>query len=719
MSSEVAFHAKMSELADFTSDDKIYLSHETLQVKGFCHDIANTFGISLLPCITDEAGPQHTMQEIAEATLRLLQPHMHQAKAEDQQGLANLRRFFVKKMSPNPVVQDTITVINSCLEKTNPFKKLPSDLIKYLALVDGSNEIFNKLRLVSSATMRSLELTILKDSALLQSSLNGHARSIAGFARLLVTCLACGKQGDAKVLFDHFNAHANDLAKDEFMRLLIKHRWFSRLLPLIQTQIAKSPTLKLHCQHTQFPLEALGAILSNNRHLTSLKISDLVLRVGDMIHLQGIGCMEQLTSLDIGSVYSLDFAQLGDSLNLNGLTTLSCGLRFGPNIAQLPQVAPILSPTQQRLLSHFSDFYSQKLVTSDLSHLEQFSLYAPHECLALSAMPWETMRALKHLTLHRFLITEGVLFSLRDLPLESLCVNGTFVGNAAAHLSRLVTLKKLQITTSTPLNEITESLEHLRNLESLTINSYTGYITDLGQHLRTILEKCPKLKELSLPLFRNISTSHQAAICTRFENHKALESLSLFNSTPLRKELLSAILKVPTLKKLSLNNIDFQFKEALRELRVRPNIQELSLLNATVEGAVGQTAALVRLPSLKHLTLCFSLGDRDAECLAALTELETLIIPSRYRSNAKITDKGLRKLATLPKLSHLQMTGHDLSLHQALAILRHNKQIKKFSCAYQQATAPSFFQWLLPHLKTPEHATDPLELELLQHTKVV
>lgn len=718
MNLEIAFHNKMTQLADFKSDDQIYLNNDTIQMKGFCHDLAKTLGLGFLPCLPQEGSQEYTVVEVAESAFRLLKPHEHLVKAEDQAGLANLRRFFIRKASNHPSVLEVITLVNECLEKLNPFKKLPAEIVQHIALVDGSIEVFNKLRLLSNPTYRALGLATLKASALMQASLQGHARSLVSFLRLLLNCTQCAKVDEAESLFSYFWTQATSQAKEELQRLVVRHQWYFPLLPIVTQTLQKSPSLEIDCQRRQLSSETLKSLLSTCSQTQSLKISELHLVHGESSNLRCIANMEKLTSLDLGSVYDFDFSALPSTLNLNGLTSLSCGLRFASarhtHFLLLP---PILTQTQQTLLTHFRDFYRLKLATSDLRLLECLSLYAPREGLQLSEMPWHTMQELKHLTLYQFTFTQETMTALKALPLETLSLTGSFTPGAFAALLEITQLKKLTLCVTNPIIEYTQGLQSLTNLESFTITKTNVVIGNIGPTLCTILQSCPKLKELSLPTAQRISTEQAILIAPLLINHKSLESLTLHAGSSLPKELSSALLRIPTLRKLELSAYMDHFDQSLAELAAPSNIEQLTFTGTMTAPLF--TANLNKLPHLKQLSLRLSLSDQEVKNIAALSELETLIIYVPFRISRKITDESLRMLTKLAKLSHLQITGwHDISLGCALEVLRNNRQIKKFSCAKTPASEPSILQWLLPHLKTPDQAQDPVERELLQHAKV-
>lgn len=719
MSLEIAFHSKMAQLADFKSDDQIYLNNDTIQIKGFCHDLANTLGIGFLPCLPQEGSQEYTVVEVAEAVLRLITPHEQHLKAEDQAGLCNLRRFFIRKASSNDRVLETIALINGYLTKLNPFKKLPAEIIQHIALVDGSNEVFKSLRLVSNPTHGALGFVTLKDSALMQACLQGHAKSLVSFLRLLLNCVKCAKVDEAASLFSHFWTKATSQAKEELQRLCVKHSWYPALLQVFAPTLQKSPSLEIDCQRKQLPIETVQSLLSASPQLQSLKLSELYLRTGESHHLHPIVHMQNLTSLDLASVYDLDFSAFPSTFALKGLTSLACGLRFASARQTVFWHLPVvLSVMQQALCSNFRDFYSLKLVTSDLRQLERLSLYAPIEGIALSEMPWNTMRALKHLSLHQFTFTQETMNALKALPLETLSLVGTFTPGAFAALLEITQLKKLTLGMTNPIIEYTEGLQRLTNLESLSITKTNVVLGDVGPTLRTILQSCPKLKELSLPSAQFISPEFVALIIPLLINHTSLESLTLHASRSLTKELFSALLQMATLKKLDISTYSHNFDQSLAELAAPSNIEQLTISGQTNASVL--TANLHKLSHLRQLTLRLNLSDQDIRNLTGLKELETLLIHIPFRISHKLTDDGLRAVTKLTKLSHLQITGwHNISLGCALDVLRHNKQIKKFSCAKTPASEPSILQWLLPHLKTPDQAQDPQERELLQHAKAL
>jgi hypothetical protein len=299
-----------------------------------------------------------------------------------------------------------------------------------------------------------------------------------------------------------------------------------------------------------------------------------------------------------------------------------------------------------------------------LPRLKYLFLRGPHftdaGCVHLKDIP-----SLKMLSYHEGVarITDAGLVHIADIPnLESLCLHGmkNITDDGIAHLSKMRSLKKLEIGSSQVTDRGLGYLSQIKTLEHLDLPQEQKGITDTGL---THLAQLPNLRCL------NISRMHfnDPKMNKEYYTDKGLaelakccnlEELSI-GSIGITDAGMEHIAKLTNLKRLNLFGCDNVTDKGLAKLTGLKSLQSLFVAHVgmTVQG-------LNRLNSLSNLTILHMYDLRRAGAvldLSGLTNIEDLMLGFAPRSGEVFTDADLVCLANLKRLKNLQIGPRDFT----------------------------------------------------------
>jgi choice-of-anchor C domain-containing protein len=205
------------------------------------------------------------------------------------------------------------------------------------------------------------------------------------------------------------------------------------------------------------------------------------------------------------------------------------------------------------------------------------------------------------------------------------------------------------------------NFDNLKNRETLHLNDKD--LTDAG--MKTI-SRLTNLRHLSIPGCGKVDSKGIAAI----QNLNLITLIA--NGTAVNDDIAESLMKMPNLELLSLNHTDVSSKlceklsvsrklKALfmeetnidaRALPYLANIKSLRTLNLSVDRVEGQLSELQRLQLETLQVKNLKLTPDDINAITSLTTLKTLNV-----MNTNISDANLISLASLPKLTTLDLEG--------------------------------------------------------------
>ena len=435
-------------------------------------------------------------------------------------------------------------------------------------------------------------------------------------------------------------------------------------------------------------------------------------------HLTGLKslCLDRTNVTDrgfeyIGNLMSLEYLHMPMQVTDKGMAYVAqlCslkGLYFG-------QMGSQVSDAGLRHLAKLSSLqelalWGERIGDTGLAHLrglprlEYLFLYGTHftdkGCVHLKEIP-----SLKILSFYegRCQITGAGLVDVSKIAtLESLSLNvtGPITDDGIAHLSKMRSLKKLDIANSQITDRGLGYLSQIKTLETLNLPQRDQHITDVGL---AHLGQMPNLKSLS------VTEAHYAIPAmnpdwytdkglAELANCRLLEELNI-GSIGITDAGIDHIVKLNNLKKLmlfgcdnvtdaglakltalkSLTNLyvadaDISVK-GLNNLKPMPYLTKLDVYPIKRNGAVLNISGLT---AMEELHLSFepnsqdSFVDADLKCLMELKRLRWLQIgPCNY------TDKGLAYLAGLTNMERLGIGGSGLTDEG----LKHLSNMKKLN----------------------------------------
>jgi beta-lactamase regulating signal transducer with metallopeptidase domain/Leucine-rich repeat (LRR) protein len=294
----------------------------------------------------------------------------------------------------------------------------------------------------------------------------------------------------------------------------------------------------------------------------------------------------------------------------------------------------------------------------DLPRLEYLCLYGSH-FTDKGMVHLKNIPNLKILSFHQNLcrITDAGLVHISDMPkLEILCLHAMsdITDNGLANLTKLRSLKKLQIGSSQVTDKGLSYLSQIKTLERLDLPQRDQRITDIGfAHLG----KLPNLKIL------HVSRAHYADPKKNKEYYtdkglaelakcRSLEELSI-GSIGITDAGMEHIAKLTNLKMLNLFGCDNVTNAGLAKLTALKSLRNLYIHDANL--SIAGLNSLKPMPNLTNLKVSGIKRDGTVLDISGLTAMEDLSLRFRSRSQDAFVDADLMSLANLKKLKWLQI----------------------------------------------------------------
>ena len=294
----------------------------------------------------------------------------------------------------------------------------------------------------------------------------------------------------------------------------------------------------------------------------------------------------------------------------------------------------------------------------DLPQLEYLCLYGSH-FTDKGMVHVKNIPNLKILSFHQNLcrITDAGLVHISDMPkLESLCLHGmkNITDKGIANLTKLRSLKKLQIGSSQVTDKGLASLSRIKTLERLDLPQEQKGVTDKGL---TYLGQLPNLKHLLISRIHYVDPGMNKEYYTdkglaELAKCRLLEELNI-GSIGITDAGMEHIAKLINLKILSLFGCDNVTDAGLAKLTTLKALINLSITHSDI--SIAGLNSLKPMPNLTHLKVTnFKRGGAILD-LSTLTALEDLSLSFRTRSQDAFVDADLMSLANLKKLKWLQI----------------------------------------------------------------
>jgi Leucine-rich repeat (LRR) protein len=500
----------------------------------------------------------------------------------------------------------------------------------------------------------------------------------------------CEAQGDVHVpAGKQLSLHANKTAGRD-------------LSPLLELRPDVLYRLILQALSTD-PAKPSDGCMPHIAHLTGLKSLNLGMTgVTDrgLTYIRNLKCLEYLSLPDRATDRALAYVAELPSLKglyigtIGGSLVTNAGLR---NLAELTSLEELYLRGER--MGDAGLAYLQ-----DLPRLEYLALYGSHftddGCVHLKDIP-----SLRILSFHESLcrITDASLVHISDMPkLENLFLHPmrNITDDGLAHLSKMRSLKKLNIGNSQVTDRGLGYLSRIKTLEHLDLPQEQKGITDRGlAHLGQL----PNLKHLSISrihfsdpkMNREYYTDKglaELAKCRLLENLsigsigitdaglsdiaklKNLTDLNLFGCNNVTDIGVAKLTALKSLRNLKIRHSDVSIA-ALNHLKPMPNLTKLNVFPTKRNGAILDISGLTALEDID-----FSFGsysekfiDADLKCLAGLKHLRSLNIGPR-----NFTDKGMTYLAQLPNIERLYIGGSGLT-DEGLKYLANMKKLNSLS----------------------------------------
>jgi len=299
-----------------------------------------------------------------------------------------------------------------------------------------------------------------------------------------------------------------------------------------------------------------------------------------------------------------------------------------------------------------------------LPRLKYLFLRGPHftdaGCAHLKDIP-----SLKILSYHEGVarITDAGLVHIADIPnLESLCLHGmrNITDDGIAHLSKMRSLKKLEIGSSQVTDRGLGYLLQIKTLERLELPQDQKGITDTGL---AYLAQLTNLRHLEISRIHYIDPKMNKEYYTdkglaELAKCRLLEEIGI-GSVGVTDAGMEHVAKLTNLKRLQLFGCDNVTDKGLAKLAGLKFLTSLQVadLNLTISG-------LNQLKSLPNLTMLCVYDLRRGSAildLSGLNNLEDLMLSFAPRSGEVFTDDDLVCLANLKRLNNLQIGPSDFT----------------------------------------------------------
>jgi Leucine-rich repeat (LRR) protein len=319
-------------------------------------------------------------------------------------------------------------------------------------------------------------------------------------------------------------------------------------------------------------------------------------------------------------------------------------------------------------------------------------------CIHLKDIP-----SLRILSFHEGVarITDAGLIHISEIPkLESLCLHGmhNVTDDGLAHLTKMRSLKKLEISSSQVTDRGLSYLKQIKTLERIDLPQRNQRITDIGlahlaelpnlRHLEVsrshyvdpkrnkeyytdkgleALTRCRNLEELSIGSIgvTNAGMEHIAKLTN-------LTKLNLFGCDNVTDAGLAKLIALKSLKNLGITHSDVSIA-GLNKLKPMPNLTNLRVSGFERGGAILDISMLTALADLYMSPRSGSVTfvDADLKCLVGLKQVRSLQIgPCDY------TDKGIEYLAGLTNMERLVVGGSGLT-DEGLKYLANMKKLNR------------------------------------------
>ena len=297
-------------------------------------------------------------------------------------------------------------------------------------------------------------------------------------------------------------------------------------------------------------------------------------------------------------------------------------------------------------------------------------------------------------------ITDASLVHIAQIPnLESLCLHGmkNITDDGLAHLSKMRSLRKLDISSSQVTDRGLSFLKEIKTLERIDLPQRDQRITDVGL---AHLSELPNLKQLSISRAHSASPERNREYytdrgleslvrCRKLEElgigsigisdvgmghiaqFTSLTKLNLFGCDNVTDTGLSRLAALKSLKNLSVSHSAVSIA-GLNKLKPMPDLTNLRVRSFERGGAILDISTLTALEDLYLIPRSDEVVfvDADLRCLSGLKRLRSLqIVPCDY------TNEGMEYLAGLTNMERLGIGGSGLT-DEGLRCLTNMKKLK-------------------------------------------
>jgi beta-lactamase regulating signal transducer with metallopeptidase domain len=275
--------------------------------------------------------------------------------------------------------------------------------------------------------------------------------------------------------------------------------------------------------------------------------------------------------------------------------------------------------------------------------------------------------SLRILSFHESLprITDAGLAHIADMPnLELLCLHGIkdITDDGIAHLTRMRSLRKLEIGSSQITDKGLAYLSQIKTLERIDLPQDQHGITDTGL---AYLGQLPNLRHLAISRIHFIDPKMNKEYYTdkglaELAKCRLLEELSI-GSPGITDEGMRHVAKLTNLKKLNLFGCENVTNNGLAQLTTLKSLKDLSITESKI--TIGGLSHLNKIPGIYKLNLDEIEQDNSGMDISGLTNLEELTLTLKIErvdreNNSFITQKftaaDLVCLAKLKRLRWLQ-----------------------------------------------------------------
>lgn len=374
--------------------------------------------------------------------------------------------------------------------------------------------------------------------------------------------------------------------------------------------------------------------ITNLRSLEYLSVPDRITDAG-LVHVAGL---PSLKGLYIGCVGGSGKSRITD-----------CGLRHISGISSLEELYLRGEYMTDKALEHFIN----------LPRLKYLALYGSRFSDA-GCVHIKEMSSLRILSFHENLcrISDVGLVHISQMPdLEILCLHGmkNITDAGIAHLTKMISLQKLEIGNSQVTDKGLQYLSQIKTLERLDLPQDQRGITDKGlEHLSHL----PNLKHLGISRIHfndpKMNKEYYTDKGLEFLSHcQTLENLSI-GSIGVTDAGMDHIAKLTNLKSLNVFGCDNITDRGLAKLSALKSLESLHISGDRIT-----IAGLKQLNSLSNIRRMYIRGIRRGGAtldISGMRSLENVLISFPPRSNEAFTDADLACFKDLKTLTSLQLS---------------------------------------------------------------